>query len=1015
MAGFLLLLAPQVLTAQSTWQTAGGGTQHEVAGAVEITSDGGYIGVGTRMDTITGDHSIWLAKSNIEGVLWERQLETLGNDSGHCVRPTADGGFVIAGTTSVQGAANALLLVKTNSSGVVTWAKTFAGSLTTGPFASVRQTVDGGYILTGFRDNGPGFVRGGVLVRTDPSGNLLWSKVYSDTAMGAAARTVFHDVRVLADGFIVVGTDRMASTTFERNLLVRTDVNGAVVWSKAYGANGIGHEKGAVEALANDGFAFTSGYTNGAVTGTCVTITDSTGALNGTYSEYPNTGYYAPCIREDHKGQLLVTTGYCGILKLNPSGTFRFGRQYFLSGSQMASAVPTHDGGIAMLAFTNYNNGSTPYDVLGIKADALGNSGCNNVGWGGPVYSTPPVFNVGLTIANNPGAANVAMTTTTVTSPIHTYCFRRGSTPPPSGMVLWLPFDEASGTVADNITGGTDGNGISSPARVAGMVGNCVSLSGSNYVEVPKYTALDIGTGNFTVDAWIRQATSGFGIIADDRVETTTSARGWSFFVSNAGTLSLQIADGAWSTFLTNAVITPGVWHHVAATVVRGSTTGLNFYVDGVLVETRNPTARTGSLTHGNPLRVGCRSSLATGQFTGEIDEVEVFRRALQPLEIRRLWEAGSFGKQKQTCGLPASKTINFNQSSVDVPFTIRNRTPVAQTYSLYARGLPIGTLPGCTTTGPSQFSLPTTVTVPPGYHTVTVTITKPFAMLTNKSGGYEVFAENTATGHTLSARGKLFHSANFSFGFSSGRFSAPNGGQALIPQMPIANLGPTTATLGYRIVVRDGNQELDTQSVSLNGLAPGSAVTGNLVLGSNQTGVIPAMTVEFVESRSEDELHLVIEADLDGDGIQDALASAELVDEVTSTSPGATPYGSTSSGMVIDVLGQPMIDQTFQVRLSGAPANSIAGLVVGFSNTSWNGAPLPFALPGMAPGNNLLASVESFQVLGTDANGAASLSITLPNIPGLVGAHLFCQWLAVPTGPGGLLATTGLDVVVGG
>src|SRR5204863_1344312 len=72
------------------------------------------------------------------------------DDQGFSVQQTTDHGFIIAGTTNNFGAGGSdYYLVKTDSSGDTLWTRTFGG---TGYeyVQSVQQTTDGGYIVGGF-------------------------------------------------------------------------------------------------------------------------------------------------------------------------------------------------------------------------------------------------------------------------------------------------------------------------------------------------------------------------------------------------------------------------------------------------------------------------------------------------------------------------------------------------------------------------------------------------------------------------------------------------------------------------------------------------------------------------------------------------------------------------------------------------------------------------------------------------------------------------------------------------
>ena len=89
-----------------------------------------------------------------------------------------------------------------------------------------------------------------------------------------------------------------------------------------------------------------------------------------------------------------------------------------------------------------------------------------------------------------------------------------------------------------------------------------------------------------------------------------------------------------------------GQWHHIAVTVVRNSTNGGSFYVDGVSVLQFDPTSEQGDLTTTAPLCIGNHSDPSYyAFFDGLIDELSIYNRALSSNEIAGIYSAGSAGK----------------------------------------------------------------------------------------------------------------------------------------------------------------------------------------------------------------------------------------------------------------------------------------------------------------------------------------------------------------------------------
>jgi hypothetical protein len=91
---------------------------------------------------------------------------------------------------------------------------------------------------------------------------------------------------------------------------------------------------------------------------------------------------------------------------------------------------------------------------------------------------------------------------------------------------------------------------------------------------------------------------------------------------------------------------------------------------------------------------------------------------------------------------------------------------------------------------------------------------------------------------------------------------------------------------------------------------------------------------------------------------------------------------------------GLPMAGSSFDVQLDRAMASNVALLVIGDSNTTYNGLPLPFNLaPLGAPACSLLTSVTATFATPTDATGAAVLTLAIPANPALAGFLFWNQW----------------------
>lgn len=225
-------------------------------------------------------------------------------------------------------------------------------------------------------------------------------------------------------------------------------------------------------------------------------------------------------------------------------------------------------------------------------------------------------------------------------------------TPAPPNMVAWWPLDEVGDTTAVDIAGVSMAALIGGPARIPGEVDGALRLAnGGQYVRAPSNASLDFGTGDYSMDAWVRtsDATATVRTIIDKR--DFGSPAGYSLYLYQ-GHLGGQIADASGFTNYNSPspYIPDGVWHHVAMTVARAGNGTL--YVDGAPAMVFDATVRPGSVTNPGALRVGQSFNDGSASFNGDVDEVELFNRALTAEEILALFSAGASGKCKPVSGV---------------------------------------------------------------------------------------------------------------------------------------------------------------------------------------------------------------------------------------------------------------------------------------------------------------------------------------------------------------------------
>lgn len=208
---------------------------------------------------------------------------------------------------------------------------------------------------------------------------------------------------------------------------------------------------------------------------------------------------------------------------------------------------------------------------------------------------------------------------------------------PTEGLAGYWNFDENSGTVAGDFSGGAH-NGIltNGPVWSEGNSGAAITFDGTDDF-VGMGDVLDMGTNDFTISAWVKTTSTTLGATRNGIVykRTTSSAvnAGYRLSMPN-GTINFNIADGTNYRELTSGSgYNDGNWHSVVAVADRGST--MKLYVDGNLIGSTEET-NVGSVDSTTNFAVG---ALNTGgavtyqQFNGSIDEVRIYNRALSQEE----------------------------------------------------------------------------------------------------------------------------------------------------------------------------------------------------------------------------------------------------------------------------------------------------------------------------------------------------------------------------------------------
>ncbi|MFW6119988.1 MAG: hypothetical protein ACOC80_03690 [Petrotogales bacterium] len=214
------------------WNNTFGAGKYDSGYSVQQTTDGGYIVAGayTYMGP-PGTYDAWLIKTNSSGIMqWDKKFGGSYSDHAYSVQQTTDGGYIVAGSTDPTNSNVEVYLIKTDSSGVATWTKSFGGT-NTDIGQSVQQTTDGGYTVTGWTDSIGAGLTDVYLIKTDSSGVATWTKTFGGTNYDDG-RSVWQTSE---GGYIVAGSTLSFGAGFSDVYLIKTDATGNEQWNETFG------------------------------------------------------------------------------------------------------------------------------------------------------------------------------------------------------------------------------------------------------------------------------------------------------------------------------------------------------------------------------------------------------------------------------------------------------------------------------------------------------------------------------------------------------------------------------------------------------------------------------------------------------------------------------------------------------------------------------------------------------------------------------------------------------------
>jgi hypothetical protein len=287
-------------------------------------------------------------------VEWQKVLGGSGYETGESIRQTSDGGYILTGATSSNNNGDVgpnnggydAWVVKLDSAGSIQWQKAL-GSTGYETGLSIQQTSDRGYILAG--ETGLGHGNGDLwVVKLNSTGGIRWQKV-----LGGSGMEFDPTINQTSDGGYILAGRTTSSNSGDVGpnhgawdfWVVKLNSTGAIQWQKVLGGSNNEYIGRTIQQTSDGGYILTGFTTSGS---------------NGDVG--PNHG-----------------SADAWVVKLNSAGSIQW--QKVLGGSDVdagESIRQTSDGGYILAGYTKSGSSGDvgpnhgDYDVWVAKLNSAG-------------------------------------------------------------------------------------------------------------------------------------------------------------------------------------------------------------------------------------------------------------------------------------------------------------------------------------------------------------------------------------------------------------------------------------------------------------------------------------------------------------------------------------------------------------------------------------------------------------------------------------------------------------------
>jgi hypothetical protein len=287
------------------WSKTYGGFHNDQAFSIDEMNDGGFIMAGQTRSANGGSslQSYLVRTDSIGNIVWTKAFGAAGDNKSTTVKETSDGGIVVSGycgILNIIGYNNVAFVTKLDGNGSILWSRYYDGPGTE-VVNAIHENPDGSFVLTGTTAYFDSInVISMFMLTIDQSGLLQSLRYYAN------GFTFGYAVDHTSDGGFIIAGNRNGPSSDGDICLIKTDQSGDTIWTRAYG--GTGNESVSSIRQTNDGGYIVCGSSDGFGYGYVLIKTDSLGN-SGCYESPTGISVITDTMRESSLQMNEDTTG----------------------------------------------------------------------------------------------------------------------------------------------------------------------------------------------------------------------------------------------------------------------------------------------------------------------------------------------------------------------------------------------------------------------------------------------------------------------------------------------------------------------------------------------------------------------------------------------------------------------------------------------------------------------------------------------------------------------------------